>query len=344
MFNKFLNGCFSMIILAFVLTACGINEQVRTQNSSPSSSAPNTEAAPETNATPVTQVTLWFAEPEHGGQYAALEKGFYKEAGLDMTIQPGGPQVSTIPLVASGKVDFGMATADDLLVARDQGIPIVAIAAIFQTNPFAFIAHKGQNIQSFEQINGRTVFLTPSSNYWSFLEKKYNLNDVKKMSYTGTFASFISDPESIIQGFITSEPFALKEQGIETTTLLNADSGFNPYSNILFTTERMIREKPDVVEAFVRASIKGWDYYQKNSEEIHKVIQKWNPDLSMKFIEYGYQAEQEFIWGGDAATHGVGYMSDERWKTLYDQMKKSGILKNEFDVNQAYTTQFLPAA
>jgi NitT/TauT family transport system substrate-binding protein len=289
----------------------------------------------------VTQVTNWFAEPEHGGQYAALMKGFYEEAGLDMTITPGGPQVSATQIVSSGNAEFGMTQADSLLLAREQGIPIVAIAATFQKNPQGLIYHAGQNIHDFPDLNGRTVYVAPGAGYWEYLKLKYHL-DVNEMAYNGSLANFINDPTSATQGYITSEPFSLKREGVETGILLHADSGYDPYANVLFTTEKMIEEKPELVRAFVEASVKGWDYYKDHYAEVNPFIQQYNPDLPLDALEYGATAQMDFVYGGDAASGGVGIMTEERWRTLADQMLEIGMLKEDPDVSKAFTNAFLP--
>jgi len=299
------------------------------------------EPAAEKELVKVTQVTNWFAEPEHGGQYAALYKGFYEEYGLDMTIQPGGPQVSATQIVSSGSAEFGMTQADSLLLARQQGIPLVAIAATFQTNPQCFIFHADQDVKDFPDLNGRTVYVAPGAGYWEYMKKKYNLN-VQEMAYTGQLVNFINDPTSVSQAYVTSEPFSLKQQGVEVGVLLHADSGYNPYANVLFTTEKMIKEKPDLVRAFVEASVKGWDYYKDNYAEINPFIHEYNPDLPLDAMEYGSNAQMDFVYGGDAATGGVGIMTEERWRTLADQMLEIGMLKEDIDVTQAFTNEFLP--
>ncbi|MCZ4142775.1 myristoyl transferase, partial [Escherichia coli] len=113
------------------------------------------------------------------GLYAAKEQGYYNEAGLDMTIQAGGPQVSPTQIVASGKAQFGLATADQLLVAREEGIPLVAIATIFQKSPQGLMVHANQNISSLADLNNRSVYVGTGSVFWDFVKSKYQLGNVK---------------------------------------------------------------------------------------------------------------------------------------------------------------------
>jgi NitT/TauT family transport system substrate-binding protein len=295
-------------------------------------------------AVKVTQVMNWFAEPELGGQYAALAKGYYKTAGIDMTNQSGGPGVSSVQIVAAGKAQFGVTEADGILLARKEGVPVVAIAAIFQKNPQVFIYHKTDaSIKDFSSFNGHQVIVGAGAPFWEYIKKAYKLDNVKEVGYTGQLGPFIADKTAVIQGYLTSEPFVLAAQGVESGTLLIHDSGYQPYTTVLFTTEKLIKEQPELVAKYVEASIKGWTYYKDNFDEINTgTIQKENPDLKADGMKAGATAEMDLIFGMDASTGGVGIMTKERWEALGGQLKGLGLVPADMDVSAAYTTQFLP--
>jgi NitT/TauT family transport system substrate-binding protein len=339
----------SAVLMLLFVTACGSAATSSTSSpSAPSASAPSASAAePSASASEkkpvaVTQVTQWFAGPEHGGQYAALMKGFYKDAGIDMTIQPGGPQVSGIQIVASGKAQFGMTQADDLLLARQEGVPIVAIAAVFQKNPQILIYHKNDKIKEFADLNGHKVYVSVMSGYWEFIKKQFKLGKAQEMKYTGQLVNFVNDPTAVTQGYLTFEPFILKQQGQDVSSLLVADSGYNPYGNVLYTTEKMLKENPDLVKAYLDASVKGWNYYKDHSDEVYPFLTKYNSDLTSEVSQYGVQVETDLIYGGDAAKNGVGIMSNERWSTLIKQLSDLGVLKKAEDVSKVFTNDYLP--
>lgn len=292
----------------------------------------------------ITQVTNWFAQPEHGGQYTALAKGYYEAEGIDMTIEPGGPQVSSMQIVASGKAQFGMGQADEILTARDSGIPVVAIAAIFQKSPQAMLFHAEADIEDFEDLNGRNVYTAPGSGYWDFIKKKYNLDQVNDMTYTGQFVNFIEDKNAVTQSYVTSEPFTLKQQGVETKYLLTYDAGFQPYSNVLYTTEAFLKEHPDVVKGFLAASVKGWNDYKDNYEELNEILKEKNPDLTLEGMKYGAEQEMPLIFTPETDANGMGTMTEERWSKLQNDMYDLGLLKNKEDINQVFTTEYLPPA
>ncbi|MBP1976177.1 ABC transporter substrate-binding protein [Cohnella thailandensis] len=359
--KKIRHGAMAFLMAGVMaLSACGSNDNE--EGASPSTGTPASEspsnsssaspsaspsdspspAASEVKLTKVSQVTNWFAEPEHGGQYAALSKGFYEEAGLDMTIQSGGPGISSTQIVASGKAEFGMGQADEILLARESGIPLVAVAAIFQKNPQGIMYHKGK-YKDISELNGHKVYVGSGVAYWEYLKKAYKLDKVEEMKYTGSLANFVADPEAATQIYVTSEPFTMQQEGVDVEYFLNYDLGYKQYGNILYTTEDYLEKHPDIVKAYVEASIKGWNYYKDNSEEINKVMQEKNPDLKLEAMAYGAQAQEPLIYGGDAEANGVGYMSKEIWEGLQKQLVDIGILKSAEPIDQAFTNEFLPA-
>ncbi|MEW9700019.1 ABC transporter substrate-binding protein [Paenibacillus sp. SI8] len=313
-----------LVLTSALLTACG----------SSNSNKPLTK---------VSQIVGWTPQPESGGQYAALMKGFYQEAGLDMTIEPGGPQITPSQLVASGKIPFGMAKGDDLLLARQEGLPLVAIAGIFQKTPQALMFHKGEPIKDFKDLNGRKVYTSPGVVYWEYIKKAYKLDKVEDLVYNGQLATFSADKTSVSQVFGTNEPFYVKQQGVDIDLLWVADSGYSPYDNILITTEQYIKDHPDIVKAYVEASIKGWNYYKDNYEEVNPFIKEKNKELNTEAMAYASKTMKDLVYGGDAATKGVGYMSTERWEALMKQMIDLKTLKQEQDLSKVFTTKYLPA-
>lgn len=304
--------------------------------------APFDQVFAASSTTKVTQVMNWFAEPEQGGQWAAQVNGDYSKLGLDMTTVQGGPQVSAITMVAAGKYTFGMTTADGLLQARAQGIPVVAVFADFQTNPQVLIWHSDSGIKGFADMNGHPVYVSSGSVYWAYLTKKYHLTTAKQMSYTGSLVPFVHNNKAVIQGYTTEEPFTLKNEHVSVDYALVAKSGYNPYQNVMFTTEKEIQDHPDVVKAFVQASQEGWEQYLKNPTATDKVIQKDAPTLTDSAIAYAVKQQTPLIEGGDAKTQGIGYMSKARWTTLAKQMESVGLLPKSTDVNAAFTDEFLP--
>ncbi|UOQ49909.1 ABC transporter substrate-binding protein [Gracilibacillus caseinilyticus] len=332
-----------MVMFLLLLAACGGEESSEAEaDTEPAEETPDTEEEEAVSLGEASLVTNWFAQPEHGGNYAALEEGFYAEEGIEMSIEPGGPQISATQLVASGKMDFGYTSGEDILNARDKGIPLVAIGAIFQVSPYVLISHADAGVEDFEDLEGMTTITAPGVGYWEYIKKSYELDEVKELSYTGQLSTFIEDPDAVTQGYITSEPYVLDQQGVENNYLRIHDSGFQPYSNVIFTTEDVMEEKPELVKAFMAATVKGWEAYRDDPVKYKEILKEYNPDLTDGLMDFGAKEQEELIFGGDAEEHGFGYMTEERWASLQEQMLDLGIVTNDEDPTNFFTTEFLP--
>lgn len=334
------------LIMLLVLAACAGQETVDGTEESNAESADETEVEEDVTADSMEAVKLvlnWFPKSQHGGVYAADEQGIFVKNGLEVEIEPGGPQVSAIQIIASGNAQFGLAHADQIVIARNQGIELVTLAATMQNSPAALMTHEGVVIDEFEDMNGRTAYIQPGIPYWDYLSSKYDLSDVSVQGYTGQHVNFIDDPESVSQAFVTSEPFFLDKEGVKTETILVSESGFDPYNVVLFATKDYVEENAETVRKFVTSFVEGWNYYKDAPNEINEVIHEANPNLALESLAFETEAQMEFVYGGDAEEHGFGYMSEERWATLIDQLHELGLLEETFDANEIFTTEFLPS-
>lgn len=321
-----------VISLVFVILTGCTSESAKKQDAA---------ASEAKSLTPIKLVEAWYAKGEDGGYFAALQQDYYKETGIDMTIQPGGPQVSALQMVASGKADFGISYGDEILKAREQGIPVVALLSAFQYSPQVFMYHVGEQIESFEDLNGRAVYVTPGALYWEYIKKKYKLDQAQEFAYSGQLVNFINDAKSLNQGYITNEPYALQQQNVDISYLKVKDSGYANYADILFTTEDYIAKHTDIVEAMVKASQKGWNYYLDNYKTVNPFIQTYNKDMPVDAMDYEAEHQKEFILTDETKERGIGYMTEERWATIQEQMLGIHVLTKQQDVSKAFTTQFL---
>jgi len=294
--------------------------------------------------TPVTQMMNWFAQSAHGGLYAALKNGDYERANLKMTNEQGGPQTPVLPQIGAGKVQFVMLQADQIFLGREQGIPLVGVFSVFQTNPQGLMYHQENAVKDFPDLNGRKVYVSPSATYWQYLVKKYQLDKVQQFNYNGQLAIYLGDKEVVFQCYVTTEPLAAKKQGANPGYLLNADSGFNPYGNIMTTTEQMIKDKPDVVQAYVSASLIGWKDYLQRPEPTLAFIKENNKDYDVQLGAETAVIERDFVLPKSKDVKGIGAISEERMRTLYDQLRDVAMLKNEHDVKQTFDSTFIDNA
>ena len=314
---------------------------------SPAAAAPaaqGTAAAKPSSMTEVSQVMNWFAQAAHGGLFAALKNGDYERANLKMTNEQGGPQISAIPLVASGKHAFGMMQGDQLLLARQEGIPLVGVFAIFQTNPQGLMFHMSNPVKDFADLNGRKVYVSPTATYWLYLVKKFNLDKAEQLAYNGQLATFLADKTAVFQCYVSSEPPAAKKQGAEVGYLLNADSGYNPYGNIMATTEQMVKEKPELVQAYVTASLAGWKSFADKPEPIISFVKEYNKDYDVELGLVAAEIEKPLLTGKSWDPKMMGLINEQRFKELHDQMREVGVLKQDQDVKKAFDARFIDAA
>ncbi|HWM46122.1 MAG TPA: ABC transporter substrate-binding protein [Xanthobacteraceae bacterium] len=292
--------------------------------------------------------TNWVAEAEHGGFYQAVADGTYRKYGLDVTIVPGGPNVNNRILLPVGKLDFYMsANSLQSFDAVEQKIPTIAIAASFQKDPQVLIAHPDQDIKDFSDLKKLTIFVSKEgiASYYQWLKKDYGFSDAQVKPYTFNPQPFLADRRSAMQGYVTSEPYAIEKQtGVKPKVFLLADQGFNTYSTLIETRKDLIEKKPGLVQRFVDASIIGWyNYIYGDNKAANAMIKKFNPEMTDDLLAYSVAKMKEYgiVDSGDSLTLGIGAMTDARMSSFFEKMVRSGVVKQTVDYRQSYTLRFV---
>src|SRR5215468_6752648 len=291
--------------------------------------------------------TDWKAEAEHGGYYQAIATGIYKGHGLDVTLRQGGPQVNHAQLLAAGRLDFNLApNSFGPLNFVSQNIPMVAVAAIFQKDPSVLIAHPGQGDDNLAALKGKPIMIGSDTRIgsWIFLKGKFGYSDDQIRPYAFSVAPFLADPKAIQQGYLTSEPFTIESQGTKPVVLLLADAGYSSYGSLIQTSDKLVRDKPDVVRRFVDASIEGWySYLYGDPGPANNLIKRDNPEMTDALLAYGIAKIKEYgiVDSGDAKTLGMGAMTDARWKDFAATMIGIGLYPRDLDLAKAYTLTFV---
>jgi NitT/TauT family transport system substrate-binding protein len=291
--------------------------------------------------------TNWVAEAEHGGFYQALADGTYRQYGLDVTIVPGGPQVNNRILLPAGKIDFFMsANTLQSFDAVAQNVPTIAVASMFQKDPQVLIAHPVSGIEKFEDLKGHTLFVSKEgmTTYFQWLKSDYGFQEDRVKPYTFNAQPFLADPKSVMQGYVTSEPYAIEKQiAAKPKVFLLADYGFNSYSTLIETRRDLVENKPDLVQRFVDASIVGWYHYlYGNNRPGNDLIKKQNPEMTDELLAYSVAKMKEYgiVDSGDARTLGIGAMTDARMASFFDKMVRAGVVNATLNFRRSYTLQF----
>jgi NitT/TauT family transport system substrate-binding protein len=289
-------------------------------------------------------ITDWYPQPEHGGFYHALLKGYYREAGLDVEIIPGGPTSYAVPRVVSGRAEFGMSASEELYLARERAIPVIAVGATMQHDPQGIMVHDSSPVKKFEDLEGKTIAVVPGTAWFRYMVSRYQFKQVKERPLNFSVAPFLADSNFITQCFVTSEPFFARKGGAKPRVLLLQNMGYDPY-RVFFTTEKYAKENPAIVKAFTAASIRGWADYMKDPAAVHAELPKRNPELDQDKMLFSWQALKDgnFITGDPAKGEAPGMFSDARWQFQFKVMKDVGLLQKVTNYQDVFTTNFLPA-
>ncbi len=290
----------------------------------------------------------WKAEAEYGGYYQALATGIYKKYGLDVTIRQGGPQVNHTQLLLAGRLDFNI-TGNSFLALNfvKENIPFRTVASMFQKDPSVLIAHPNEGNDSFPALKGKPIMISADTRvgWWNFLKAKFGYSDSQIRPYTFNLAPFLADKKAIQQGFLGSEPFSIKQAtGIDPVVLLVADAGFQGYSSLIATSDKLIDTNPDLVQRFVNASIEGfYSYLNGDPSPGNALILKDNPEMTQALIDYGRASMKShgILDSGDAGTLGIGAMTAQRWQQFYQTTSDQGLYPKGMDVTKAYTLKFV---
>jgi NitT/TauT family transport system substrate-binding protein len=299
--------------------------------------------------THITFVTDWKAQAEHGGFYEAQALGLYAKRGLDVRILEGGPSVNVPQILAGGAADFGIGSNGfiPLNMARE-GIPIRAVMAIFQKDPQVLITHPRGDVKSLADMKGKPIMIADASTvaFWPWLKAKFGYSDTQIRKYTFNLAPFLVDQKAIQEGYLTSEPYTIEQQGhFKPQVFLLADNGYPGYANMVLVPQKWIDGNPRAVQAFVDATREGWtDYLFGNPAPANALIKKDNPEMSDGLIAQAIAKMKSYgiVVSGDVKSPAqIGKMTDARWKLFFDTMSSEGLYPKTLDYRKAYDLRFV---
>jgi NitT/TauT family transport system substrate-binding protein len=294
-------------------------------------------------ATKIRVMTNWFPEAEHGGFFHAVAAGLYEKAGLDVELRPGGAGLNPMQIMAGGEADIVMSYDIQILSSIEKAIPVRAIFTCFQYDLIGLLARS--DVNSPAEMKGKKVYFGASgySTYWPWLKRKYGYTDDMAGTKGSNLQTFITDPTSGVIGYSTSEPYIAQQQNIPAKFFLFGPEGYPTYGNTMATTADFINKDPDAVARFTKASIEGWKAYIQDPSVGNVLIKKMNSKMDDGQINFAIKKmrEDKVVDGGDAATMGIGIMTEARWKAIRDFMVEASLLKAETDYKQALNTDFV---
>jgi NitT/TauT family transport system substrate-binding protein len=288
--------------------------------------------------------TDWFPQPEHGGYYQALAKGYYAEEGLDVEILPGGPNAQVMAGVATGRAQLGMTNGDDVIVATARGVPLKMVAAEMQRDAQGILYHEENPIRELRDLNGKTLMAGAGSVWIQLMQQKYGIQ-FNLLPLVGDLARFMNDPKFVQQCFVTNEPYFARQRGAKVGALLIAHPGYEPY-RVMFTSDAFLKENPEVVRKFVRASVRGWiDYLTGDPTPGNALIKQVRSDLPDDFFAFSIKAMNDYqlVLGDPKRGEKMGQITRARLETQLKLLRELGVLDRELRVDDVASFDFLPA-
>jgi NitT/TauT family transport system substrate-binding protein len=288
-------------------------------------------------------LTNWFAEAEHGGFYQALATGLYEKAGLDVELRQGNAQLNGMQLLLGGEADIIMSYDITILNSVEKGAPVKAFFTSFQFDLIGLMTRP--DVNSLAELKGRKVYFGANgySSYWPWLKRRFGYTDDMAGPKGPNLATFFNDPTSAVAGYLTAEPYLAVQRNVPVKFFLFAEQGYPPYANTMATTAAFLKDNSEAVTRFTRASVEGWKAYLRDPAAGNALIKQMNPQMPDEHIAYSLQKMRDVkaVEGGDAATMGIGIMTEERWKKTRDFLVESNLLKAETDWQSAFTTDYI---
>lgn len=306
------------------------------------------ETAPAPALTPITVQLDWVPEPEHGGLFQAQARGWFREAGLDVTLVAGGPNALVNQRVATGQAQLGQGESVTTLLDVHKGLPLLQVAAVFQNDPSVFLLHADNPIRDFKDLAGRKIMARPGWIFLDYLRQKYAI-DFTIIPFNFSVSNFIADKEFIQQGYYIAEPFFITQGGAPAPKYLYAwDAGYDSYA-VLIANPEWAKQNPAALRAFLAAYIRGWrDYLEGDPAPAHEAMKQANPKNTDAFLAFSRQMiiDEKLVIGRDAtdATR-IGRLDPVRYarqlKIVEDlKLLPSGALK----ISDVMSTDYLPSA
>ncbi len=273
----------------------------------------------------------WQHQFQFAGYYAAQELGYYRNAGLEVDILPARPGEDPVQQVVQGKAEFGVGSTE-LLQLREQGVPVVALAVIFQHSPLALMTLKQEGLQTIHDLAGQKVMIEPgSAELHAYLRSEgISADQFTLLPHTFGVQELLSGTVDSISVYVTDEPFTLKQAERDYLLYSPRAVGIDFYGDNLFTTEELLQRQPELVRKFRDASLRGWDYAMQHQEEVAQLIyDRYSQRHSLAHLRFEARQMEPLL---QTALIEVGHMNPGRWRNIAEVYAEMGMLRRDFDL------------
>lgn len=283
----------------------------------------------------------WICQAQFAGLYTANAEKYYYNEGLDVRIDPAGPNISPIQSVASGTNEFGIAGAEQVITAIDNGVPIVAIAVIYRETPEALTSKKSLNISKPQDLIGKTVGVVYGDDenlYRMFLKKNgIDQKSIKEVPAITGISQILTNQVDAKMAYEMNDSVLLELEGEDVNVLRFRDYGVKVYADTIFTTKEQIEQNPEKVKKFIKASLKGWQEAINNPEKAIKQLLNVNSSLNYDH-QLGYLKASIPVILTDEK---IGFSNEDIWQEMIDNLYEFGTIKNKIEANQVFTNEFI---
>lgn len=271
----------------------------------------------------------WLPEAEHGGFYAALLNGHYRDAGLDVTIEHGGPGRPVSPQIDRKRYTFGVENGDKLLIARARGAEVVALMAPLRDSPRCVLVHEDSGIGSLSELKDVTLAMSAEDPFAKYLRARVPLTGVNVVAFSGGVKGFVARRDYAQQGYVFSEAILARRQGARPRVLALKEIGFNPYTSVLVAHRETVEGEPELARAMALASARGWKDYLRSPAEVNVMIARENPEMDLELLNEGAAALREYCGSMEEGDEEFGAMSSARWSELARQLEEVGAVGSD---------------
>lgn len=303
------------------------------------------EVISQEELSPISFRLKWLIYSSFASHFVALDKNYFVDEGLKVNIEPGGPGVDPIRLVATGTDDVGLAGYEQIIMAREKGIPVIAIGEDYIRSGVGFFSLKSKDILDAQDFIGKKVGILPGTDKYTLymaLMNKLGIDrtQVNEIPVGNNLSLLFNEVVDVFPGFVTNQPFIAEERGMPVNIVDPYDFGVRPGGNVYFTSEETLKNKRSELKSFLKAVIKGIIESQKLSDEaVIDIMLKYNDQLDKNVELKIWKSTKEILLEKDPAK--VGFLYQEKWEYTAEISKEYGLIKSIPDIDKCYTNELI---